>query len=201
MVSAILLGAGESRRMGVNKLFLPWGKKKVLEHCVDTLLRSKVKEVIVVLNDRGKGIRNQFEKKSVFVGEKLKWVMNPHYKKGMSTSIRRGIQVLDPSSHGILIALGDQPFLKTRTINALIQAFQKGRRGIVLPAFRGKRGHPVIFDRKYEKDLLTLKGDRGGRSIIQRYPKCVLEVQVKSGGVIKDMDTWKDYKNELRMKS
>jgi len=200
MVSAILLGAGESKRMKVNKLILPWGKKKVLEHCVDTLLRSKVKEVIVVLSDRSKEMRSQLEKGSVLADKKMKVVMNPYYKKGMSTSIRRGIQVLDPSSHGILIALGDQPFIKTRTINALIQAFKKGRGGITIPSFQGRRGHPVIFDRKYVKDLLKLKGDIGGRSIIQRYPKSVVEVQVKSEGVVKDIDTWQDYKKWLRMK-
>ncbi len=193
MISAILLGAGESRRMGVNKLSLPWGKKTVFEHCFNTLLRSKIKEVIVVLSDRSKEIRSQFEKRSFPADKRVKVTMNPHYKRGMSTSIRKAIQVMDPRSQGILIALGDQPLLKTRTVNALIDAFCGERGGIVVPSFHGKKGHPVIFHRRYKRELLELKGDMGGRSILQKYPKSIKMVPVRSEGVIKDIDTWKAY--------
>jgi molybdenum cofactor cytidylyltransferase len=193
MISAILLGAGESKRMGVNKLSLPWGKKTVFEHCFNTLLRSKIKEVIVVLSDRSKEIRSQFEKRSSFADKRVKVTMNPNYKRGMSTSIRKGIQVMDPRSQGILIALGDQPLLKTRTINALIDAFCEGKEEIVVPSFQGEKGHPVIFHRRYKKELLKLKGDMGGRSILQKYPKSIKMVPVRSEGVIKDIDTWQEY--------
>jgi molybdenum cofactor cytidylyltransferase len=193
MVSAILLGAGESKRMGVNKLFLPWGRKTVLEHCFDTLLGSKIKEIILVLSDLSKGIRSLIKKESASAGKKVKVTMNPNYKRGMSTSIRRGLRVMDPRSHGILIALGDQPFLKTRTIDALIRAFDQGKGEIIVPAFQGKKGHPVIFHRRFEKELLRLKGDRGGRSILQRYPHSIKTVRVRSEGVVKDIDTWQEY--------
>ena len=193
-ISAILLGAGESKRIGANKLFLPWGKKIVLTHCVDTLLKSTVKEVIVVLGDRTKVMESQLK------GRKVKVVMNPHYRKGMSTSIRRGVRAIDPNSHGILIALGDMPFLVSRTINSLIRAFGQGKGAIIVPSFRGRKGHPVIFHRRYKKELLQLKEDVGGRSIIERHPEEVRWVQIRSEGVLKDIDTWKDYKKELRSK-
>jgi molybdenum cofactor cytidylyltransferase len=192
MISAILLGAGKSKRMGVDKLSLPWGKKTVLEHCFETLLRSKVEEVAVVLDLRKKGI------KDLFLRPRVKIVINPHSKKGMSTSIRRGLQVIDPYSQGILIALGDQPYLKARTINALISAFSQRKEGIILPSFQGRAGHPVIFHQKYKKELLSLKGDVGGRSIIERHPEDVRRVPVKSAGVVKDIDTWQDYKKGFR---
>jgi molybdenum cofactor cytidylyltransferase len=191
MISAILLGAGKSKRMGVDKLSLPWGRKTVLEHCFETLLRSKVEEVVVVLNLRKKGI------KDLFLRPRVKIVMNPYSKKGMSTSIRRGLQMIHPYSQGILIALGDQPYLKARTINALIRAFSQRKEGIILPSFQGRMGHPVIFDQKYKKELLSLKGDVGGRSIIERHPEDVRRVPVKSAGVVKDIDTWQDYKKGL----
>jgi molybdenum cofactor cytidylyltransferase len=191
MISAILLGAGKSKRMGVDKLSLPWGRKTVLEHCFETLLRSKVEEVVVVLNLRKKGI------KDLFLRPRVKIVMNPYSKKGMSTSIRRGLQMIHPYSQGILIALGDQPYLKARTINALIRAFSQRKEGIILPSFQGRMGHPVIFDQKYKKELLSLKGDVGGRSIIERHPEDVRRVPVKSAGVVKDIDTWQDYKKAL----
>ena len=194
-ISAILLGAGESKRMRVDKLSLPWGRKTVLEHCFETLWRSKVEEVTIVLGVRNKEIKNLFKE------PRVKIIVNPHSEKGMSTSIRKGLQAIHSGSHGILIALGDQPFLKTRTIDALIRAFDQGKKGIIIPFFRGRMGHPVIFHRKYKKELLNLKGDVGGRSIIERHPQDVRRVSIKSEGVVKDIDTWQDYRRELRMKN
>ena len=187
-VSAILLGAGESKRMGVDKLCLPWGRKTVFEHSVETLLRSKVNEVVTVIRDSKRAVVGHMKDR------KLKVVSNPYYKAGMSTSIRKGLKALDPRSHGILIAFGDQPSLRTRTINALINAFIRRKQGIIVPSFRGRKGHPVIFHRHYEKELLRLKGDVGGKSIIEKHPKEVWTVRVKSEGVVKDIDTWRDYR-------
>ena len=187
MVSGILLGAGESKRMGRNKLSLPWGKRTIFEHCLRTLLRSDVREVIVVLSHRIGWMGDPW------MDQRVKVVNNPYPKMGMSTSIRRGLQAIDPSSRGILIALGDQPLIKTRTINALIHAFVQGRGTIVIPSFRGKQGHPVIFHCRYLKELLKLRGDVGGRSIIEKHPEEVWLVRVKSEGVMKDIDTWEDY--------
>jgi molybdenum cofactor cytidylyltransferase len=195
MVSAILLGAGESKRMGGNKLLLPWGKTTIFKHCLDTLLRSKVKEVIVVLSARTKKAVGEVK------GNKVKLIINPHYKRGISTSIRRGIGAMSPGSQGILIALGDQPLLKTRTIDALIHAFDRKVGDIIAPSFLGRKGHPVIFHRRFEKDLLKLQGDIGGRSILRKNPERVRMVRVRSDGVLKDIDTWKDYRYELRMKN
>ncbi len=186
-ISAILLGAGESKRMGKNKLFLSWGKRTILEHCLQALLRSRVKEVVIVLNDRMKEIDHRLGKK------KVKVVVNPYYKKGMSTSIRCGLKTLDPKSGGILVALGDQPFIKTRTINALIGAFGRAEGKIIVPSFRGRRGHPVIFHRKYEEELLRLRGDAGGKTIMMKHPEDVRIIPVKSEGVIRDIDIWEDY--------
>jgi molybdenum cofactor cytidylyltransferase len=195
MISAILLGAGKSKRMGVDKLSLPWGRETVLEHCLETLLKSEVKEVIVVLGPRDKRL------KGLSRSRKVKAVVNPLFRKGMSTSIRRGLQAIHSNRQGILIALGDQPHLKTRTINALIRAFDQRKEGVVIPSFQGRMGHPVIFHQKYKKELMSLKGDVGGRSIIERHLEDVRRVSVKSAGVVKDIDTWQDYRKELRMKS
>ncbi|OGP95648.1 MAG: molybdenum cofactor cytidylyltransferase [Deltaproteobacteria bacterium RBG_16_47_11] len=186
-ISAVLLGAGESKRMGGDKLSLPWGRKTMLEHCFQTLLRSEVQELVVVLSIRNKGVRNLFQ------GRKVRIVINPLSKMGMSASIRRGLQEIHPHCHGILIALGDQPLLKTSTINALIRTFDQGKGRIIVPSFRGRRGHPVIFHRRFKKELLNLKGDMGGRSIIESHPEEVRVVPVKSIGVVKDVDTWPAY--------
>jgi molybdenum cofactor cytidylyltransferase len=200
MVSAILLGAGESRRMKVNKLSLPWGRESVFEHCFNTLLRSRVGEVIVVLNKQNEGMKRQFEKRSASTTQKVKVTFNPYYKRGISTSIRQGLQVMDPRSEGILISLADQPFLKTRTINVLLRAFHERKEEIVVPSFQGMKGHPVIFHRKYEKELLKLRGDMGGSPILLKYSKQVKTIPVRSEGVIKDIDTREEYLKALRMR-
>ena len=191
-ISAILLGAGESKRMGKDKLSLPWGRKTLLESCLSSLLKSDVSEVIVVLNSRMPRLTKRRKE------ARIKVVVNPRYREGMSTSIRRGLQVVDSRSEGVLIALGDQPQLRTRTINRLIRAFGLGKGKIVIPFFQKKMGHPVIFPRQYRGQLKRLKGDVGGRSIIDKHPQEVMKVRVRSEGVIRDIDTRKDYGRELK---
>jgi molybdenum cofactor cytidylyltransferase len=197
MISAILLGAGESKRMKGDKLSLPWGRESVLEHSFNTLLRSRVNEVIVVLNKQSEGMKRQFEKRAASTSKKVKIKFNPYYKHGMSTSIHGGLQVMDPRSKGILISLGDQPFLKTKTINVLLRAFREGKGEIVVPSFRGMKGHPVIFHRKYEKALLKLRGDTGGKTLLMKYSKQMKTIPVKSEGVIRDIDTKEEYRRAL----
>jgi molybdenum cofactor cytidylyltransferase len=189
MISAILLGAGESKRMGFDKLSLPWGKKTVFERCLQTLLRSQVQELVIVRSLRSKRVTGTYH------GKKVKIVMNPRPTRGMSSSIREGVQAVRRGSNGILIALGDQPFLRTRTIDALIRAFGREKERIIVPAFRGRTGHPVIFHKAYRRELMNLKGDVGGRSIIERHREDVRVVRVRSIGVIKDVDTWRDYRS------
>ncbi len=191
-VSAILLAAGESKRMGASKLALPWGKGSVLEHALHVLLKSKVMEIIVVLSDRTKDLEGFLR------GPRVKLVMNPSYRRGMSTSIRRGIRALDTRGDGILIALGDQPFLKPATVNLLLRAFDRGKRTIVVPVFEGRRGHPVVFDRVYRTELSRLEKDVGARSLLGKYPQRVVEVKTRSKGVVKDIDTWRDYQEGVR---
>lgn len=193
-ISAILLGAGESKRMGKDKLALPWGKRTMLEHCAQTLLRSKVDEVLLIVNEKTERIARHLNDR------RMKVILNPHFRKGMSSSIRWGMKNLNPQSKGILIALADQPFLKAKTVNALVETFRKKKK-IIVPSFNGKRGHPVIFPRTYEKELLRLRGDEGGRSILQKHPEEVHFIPVKSVGVLRDIDTWEDYQRELGVKS
>ncbi len=191
-ISAILLAAGESKRMGREKLSLPWGKETILERSLQALLASRVKEVIVVVNERTEGIIRHRS------GKRVKVVTNPDYRRGMSSSIRWGVKHLSPECEGILIALGDQPLLRSQTINALVKAFGRERSKIIIPSFKGEKGHPVIFPKHYEKELLGLRGDQGGKSTIKRHPKEVRLIPVRSEGVLRDIDTWSEYKKEVK---
>ncbi len=173
---------------------LPLGSKTVLERSLEALIRSKVNEVVVVVR-----VEPVFRPQWAFHG-KAKLVFNPYYRYGMSSSIRRGLRAIDPRTEGVLIALGDQPFLKAATVDALIDRFSPGKGMIVIPYYKRKRGHPVLFDRCYEGELLRLRGDEGGRSIVERYGERIVRVRTRSEGVVKDLDTWKDYQKACKMR-
>ena len=188
MISAILLAAGESKRMGRTKLLLKWGQRTIIEKSVDTLLASKIGELIVVLGHQAREILRKLGVRS------LKAVINHQYRMGMSTSIRRGLGEVGPKSEAILIALADQPFIETDLIDHLIHIYRQNPHGIVLPSYKGERGHPVILNRfRYQEEMRNLTGDVGCRPILNRYPEDILEVEVKSEGVIADIDSWEEY--------
>jgi len=187
MISAIVLAAGESNRMGKPKQMMPLGESTILEQTIDNILSSIVDETIVVLGHKAEEVRKAIANRPVRIA------VNPDYRQGMSTSIIAGLNLINRRAQAVLIALGDQPFVDSQTINILIEGFVSGDKGIAVPVYQGKRGHPVIFDIRYKDELLELKGDIGGREIIARYPEDVLEVAVNCEGVCIDIDTVENY--------
>jgi molybdenum cofactor cytidylyltransferase len=188
MISAILLAAGESKRMGRTKLLLKWGQRTIIEKSVDTLLASKIDELIVVLGHQAQAVLRKLG------ARRLKAVINHQYRMGMSTSIRRGLGEVGPKSEAILIALADQPFVETDLIDHLIDIYRQNSHGIVLPSYKGERGHPVILNRfRYQEEMRNLTGDVGCMPILDRHPEDILEVEVESEGVVADIDSWEEY--------
>jgi molybdenum cofactor cytidylyltransferase len=187
MVSGILLAAGESLRMGRPKLLLPWGKTTILESIVDNYLNSKIFELIVVVNPNNTQIKDVLMSKPVVIVE------NPYYQEGMSTSIRQGVEAASDQAEGYLIGLGDQPLITTDIIDYIIASFSKEHPGIAICTHQGKRGHPVIFARKFRRDLCALKKDIGGRVIIEQYPAEIKYVDAGSETIFVDIDTPEDY--------
>lgn len=187
MISAILLAAGESKRMGQLKQIMPFGQSTIVEQAIDNLLNSAVNESIVVLGHRAEEVMKTIAAKPV------KIAMNPNYQQGMSTSIIAGLSLIDSRAQAVMLALGDQPFVDSQTINSLMEAFGAHNKGIAIPVYQGRRGHPVIFAIRYKGELLRLKGDIGGREIIDRHPDDVLEVAVDCEGICIDIDTMGNY--------
>jgi molybdenum cofactor cytidylyltransferase len=191
MLSAILLAAGESKRMGKPKQLMPFGESTLLEQAIDNLMNSAVDEIIVVLGHKAEGMIKTIAAKPV------KMVVNPNYRDGMSTSIMAGLSLVDSQAQAVMLALGDQPSVDSQTINRLIEEFYRHDKGIAIPTYRGMRGHPIIFAIKYKPKLLGLKGDIGGREIIKQHPDDVLEVAIDSASVVSDIDTTDDYRFQL----
>jgi len=127
---------------------------------------------------------------------RLKAVINPHYPLGMSTSIRRGLAEVNPTCEAVLIALADQPLIEKDLIDRLIDAYRENPHGIVLPSYRGERGHPVIVSRlRYQEAMENLTGDRGCKPILNLHPGDILEVEVESEAVVADIDSWEEYRS------
>jgi molybdenum cofactor cytidylyltransferase len=196
MISAIVLAAGEAKRMGQNKVLLPWQGKTLLEHVLDRLLHSQVDEIILVLGHEAERIREKISAQGIQI------VVNPAYREGMSASLRQGLSIMDKRAEAFLVALGDQPGIREEMINQLIEAFHKAlpRKNIVLPAYRSKPGHPVLFGIRYREEMGKLKGDVGGRQILADHPEDILSLEMDTDEVLQDIDTPEDYREYLERK-
>ena len=191
VISAIILAAGESKRMGKPKQLMPLGQGTILEQTIDNLLNSKMNEVIVVVGNRAEEMTN------LIAGRPITIAVNPAYRHGMSTSIVTGLGLISDKTQAVMLTLADQPFVDSRTINRLVEEFSNHNKGIALPVYQGRRGHPVIFAIKYKEELLRLKGDVGGRQIIKEHPDDILEVAVDSESINIDIDSISDYQSLL----
>lgn len=187
-ISAILLAAGESKRLSGSKLFLPFSGSTVMEAALDNLLASDIDEVLVVLGHRSDEAIRLIGSRAVRIA------VNPDYRLGMSTSIARGMELVDNKASGILLALADQPLVSPAIIDRLVSEFRSSPRGIALPVCRGRRGHPVIFSMSYRDELKRLKGDIGARELLDRHREDVQEVAVDTETVLTDIDTPGDYR-------
>lgn len=164
-VSAIVLAAGASVRMGRPKLGLPIQGVPMVRRAAQAALRSRCREVIVVLGTYAEQYRPLLD------GLDVRIVENPDPAEGMGSSIRVGVGAISPDAAGAVILLADQPFVTSDVIDRLIETAAAEHRRIVASAYRGTVGPPVYFHRALFLELLVLEGDRGARSVIEAYPK------------------------------
>lgn len=188
-ISAIVLAAGESKRMaGRNKLLLPLAGKTVIECTIDAILAARVDEVIVVLGHNAAAIQKALNQK------KLRFTFNSNYRSGMASSIHTGLAALAPHAQAIMIALADQPLIAMAEINFLIAEFSRTtEKSIGVPTFNGQRGNPVLFDLRYREEMLALQGDVGCKSILARHPQAVREIALPTRNILEDVDTPEAY--------
>ncbi len=183
MISAVILAAGLSRRMGRPKQLLKLGDKTLLEHVINHVSRAKVSEVIVVLGAH----RREIEQ--VLCPYNLRCVYNPRYASGLGTSVATGAAAVDPEAKGILFAAGDQPLITPEFINGLIDVFEKTGALIVRP----ETGMPSIFNIRLIGQLVKLAGDTGGRQLIEKFRDEVVTITGYPGLMSIDVDTEEEY--------
>lgn len=192
MISAIVLAAGESTRMGLSKLLLPIKGKSLLQHVIDNALQSKAGEIIVVLGAEAPRLRRDIKPSQVRIIE------NASYQEGLSTSLKAGLQAVSPQAQAVVVLLGDQPLVSPEIIDALIDKYEKSGSLIVAPVYSGRRGNPVLFARSLIPELSRVTGDRGGREIIEKHPDQLATVDFESAIIGSDIDSWDDYEEVCR---
>lgn len=195
MIWAIILAAGESRRMGECKLLLPLEEKTIIETVVENVVSSRVDGTLVVLGSKRRRMKSRIQKYAVRI------TANPYFKKGMLSSVQWGFQELPEETRAALVFLGDQPLISKDVINLILEAFKSHQKGIVVPVRHGSRGHPVLIDTKYRKEIQNLDPKIGLRQLIYSHPEDILEVEVETcPGILSDIDHWQDYEKELGAK-
>lgn len=181
--------------MGQSKQLLEWEEgKTILQQVLENLLHSHLDEVILVLGHEADRILGQVDTRRVKV------VINKNYREGMITSIQQGLTALNEKAEAFFIVLADQPGVGPKILDGLISEFRRvtPQKGIILPVFHGRRGHPALFSAKYQKEAFRIKGDVGFRQILQEHPEDILAVEMETDSILQDIDTLDDYRQQLQ---
>ena len=187
-IAAIVLAAGQSRRMGRPKLTLPWGNRTVIEQVITTLLESGTREIVVVSG----GYRELLEE--VLAPYPVSMIYNPNYLQSeMIESLKTGIQKLSETTQAFLVVLGDQPSIDAAVIRQLVARYQEERPKLVIPSYNMRRGHPWLVDRSLWNDLLSLNPEETMRDFLYRNQKGIRYEVVDNPEILMDIDTPEDY--------
>ena len=180
--------------MGEPKQLLPFGESTIVETVVDNMLAARFDEVIVVIGHRAAEIQKQLGTRPI------KTLFNPDYRAGMLTSAQTGIRACKESD-AFALMLVDQPFITSARIDQVIEAYRQTEKGIVVPSYNYKRGHPVIFEQKYASDILDLDTESDGvRTLFKKYSDDIQYVTVDADDVLRDIDDREDYERALKEK-
>lgn len=184
-LGAVVLAAGRSTRMGgPNKLLVPIDGKPMVRHAVEAALAAGIGEIVVVTGH----MREDVE--AALSGLPVRFVHNPRFADGLSTSLGAGVKALSREIDGAFVLLGDMPRIGPEHLRALAAAFEPAAgRGIVVPVRDGRRGNPVLWGRAFFAAFEGLEGDVGARGLIDRFPEAVAEVAMPDGASLLDVDT------------
>ena len=187
MISAILLAAGQSKRMdGENKLTKEIQGSPLLKHSVKNILASSIDELIVVL-----GYQKEVIEKIIDKNEKVKFVFNKNFESGMASSIKTGLDNLSEKTDAFFICLGDMPMVSHDIYNQLIKS--KNNKEIIVPTYKGQQGNPVLFDKSMKEKVLDIRGDVGAKKILELNKAKILNLEINDQSIAKGFNTQGDF--------
>ena len=185
--AAVILAAGVSSRMGEAKQLLRLGGQTVLEKVLQNVRGSRVDEIILVLGHAAETIKESVAFTNVTIA------VNQDYRQGMGTSLRAGLSSLSAGIAATLIVLGDQPFVRSQTLNLLLDRYWQSKAQIVIPMYKGFRGNPVLLDRSVFPEVMALGGDIGCRAIFGNHLEGIVKLPVEDVGILLDLDSKEDF--------
>ena len=187
MISAILLAAGQSKRMnGVNKLAKEIQGIPLIKHSVKNILASSIDELIVIL-----GYQEDIIEKLIDKNEKIKFVFNKDFESGIASSIKTGIDNLSNKTEAFFICLGDMPMVNHDIYNQLIKS--KDNKEIIVPTYKRQQGNPVLFDKSMKEKVLDIRGDVGAKKILELNKDKILKLEINDQSIIQGFNTQKDF--------
>lgn len=190
-ITGIILAAGEGRRASGCKLSRYVMGKPMLQWVIEMVVKSNIRQSIIVT-----GKEREFAE-SLAAPYGIQTVHNACYSSGMSSSIIKGIERLPTDTDGFAIILGDMPYIKPKTLNDMIDSFSRSM--IIAPAFKGRRGHPVIFPISYKNAMYSIKGDVGARYILKSNEALIKQIETEDRGVIRDINYFNSEKTEMNI--
>jgi len=192
VLTAVILAAGESRRMGSPKALLLHNHRTFVEHLLDITRHPKIGSQRIVL---GAGAEDISQRAGL---DPQMTVKNPDWEQGQLSSIQAAIRTLDRSTtDGILICLVDHPLITSALVQELIETFYRAGKSIVLPVFRGRRGHPVIFAKGLFDELLAAPTEVGARAVVWKHAGDVEEVPTEEEGTVLNLNDPDTFRNAM----
>ena len=187
MISAILLAAGQSKRMsGENKLTKEIQGTPLIKHSVKNILDSSIDELIIVL-----GYQKEIIEKLIDKNEKIKLVFNQDFEEGIASSIKKGLNNLSEETDFFFLCLGDMPMVNKNIYDHLIEL--KNNKEIIIPTYKNQQGNPILFDKKMKEKLMSIEGDVGAKKVLEPNKDKILNVPINDLGIVLDFDTQKSF--------
>ena len=187
MISAILLAAGQSKRMdGKNKLSEKIQDIPLIKHSVKNILSSSVDELIIVL-----GYQKEIIEKLIDNHKKIRFVFNKDFESGMASSIKVGLNNLSNNTEAFFICLGDMPMINSDIYNQLIKC--SGQKDVIVPTYNKQQGNPVLFNKSMKEKIMSISGDVGAKKILELNKNKTLSLEVNNQGVVTGFNTQKDF--------
>lgn len=192
-IGAIVLAAGQSRRMGVNKLLMPWQGTTIIQHILEQLHAAHIHPIVMVIGKKNNRINSIITENGIFS------IANPNFTDGsMLHSVQIGIrEILKSSVHGMLIVLGDQPSIEISKIQQLVQKFKFSDKKMVVPEYGGHKGHPWIISTDAAREVLKLDEPETLRTFLKTHQSDIEYMTVSDSSVLSDIDTLGDYKKQI----
>jgi molybdenum cofactor cytidylyltransferase len=190
MIKAILLAAGQSKRLKAeNKLIKLYKKKPLINHSLKALHKSKVNKVIIVLGHQYKEVKKIIKK-----NKKNIFIYNKNYKKGMASSIKVGLKKVSRDDKGFIIVQSDMPFIKTSDINKIYNSIRLKKYLVYVLKFKDKIGNPIGFDLSLTKKFKNIKGEFGAKFMVKRLKDSTKFIKINSAKSFKDFDKASDFR-------